>query len=56
MLENCRSLGEVQLLLAEKSCAKRFFSQTKGPFMKDVRKMFRIFDPPLSTIWNNLQY
>ena len=29
LLENCRSLGEVQLLLAEKSCAKRFFSQTK---------------------------
>ena len=29
LLENCRSLGEVQLLLAEKSCAKRFFSHTK---------------------------
>ena len=29
LLENCRSLSEVQLLLAEKSCAKRFFSQTK---------------------------
>ena len=29
LLENCRSLGEVQLLLAEKSCAQRFFSQTK---------------------------
>ena len=29
LLENCRSLREVQLLLAEKSCAKRFFSQTK---------------------------
>ena len=29
LLENCRSLSEVQLLLAERSCIRRFFAHTK---------------------------